>query len=125
MTPGGQRIPFLDGHCPTGDIAVKKLADHSDGLGVADYLCLRITPQNLPQGSRMIRLHVVHHHIVQRTVVETIGQIFKKPLSHSIIHSIQQDRFLVQYQIRVIADTSWNGKHIFKKIQPSVGNSRK
>ena len=67
MPAGTECIILLHDHGPGVNIKVIELLDDGHGLGVADHLYLRISAYNLPQGGAVVRLHVVHHHVIQGT----------------------------------------------------------
>ena len=120
MAASGQSISFLDHHRTAGEVQVKELSDHRDGLGIAHHLYLGPAAQQIAQGGTVVRLHVVHHHIVQRTARQGKLQILKKPLPHGLVYRVHQDRLFIQHQIAVIADAPGDRKHVFKLGQPAV-----
>ena len=124
VAAGAEGIPLLHHHSPVGDITVKKLADHGDSLGVGHHLGARPAAQQLAQGGAVVRLHVIHHHIVQGPAGQGKLQVLEEPLPHGLVHRVQQDGLLIQHQIGVIADAPGNGKHILKLRQLPVRASQ-
>ena len=111
---GGQGIPLFHRHSAAGQVQIKELADHGDGLGVAHHLGLGIPAQDLSQGGAVVRLHVVHYHIVQVPSMQTVFQVFQETVPHRFVRCIQQNGLFVQHQIGVIGDSPGNRIHILK-----------
>ena len=124
VAAGAEGIPLLYHHSAIGDVVVKELADHGNGLGVGHDLDIGPAAQQVPQGGAVVRLHVIHHHIVQGTARQSEFQILKKPLPHGLVHRVQQDGLFVQHQIGVVADAPGNGEHILEFGQPPVGGAQ-
>lgn len=124
VAAGGERIPLLYHNGAAGDVAVKELADHGNGLGVGHHLNVRPAAQQLAQSGAVVRLHMVHDHVVQGPSRQGKLQILKEPLSHGLIHRVQQHGLLIQHQIGVVADAPGDGKYIFKLGQPPVRGSQ-
>ena len=117
---GGERVPLLHYHSPAGEVLPGELGQHGERLRVAHYPGLWPTAQNPRQRRAVVRLHMVHHHIVQRASAQAVLQILLEPHGHGLLHGIQQHRLLVQHQIGVVADASGDGKDILKKGQAAV-----
>ena len=124
MASGVQRVALLDCHRTVGNVAVKKLADHGNGLGVAHDLRLGIGLQDLHQGSGVIWLHVVHHHIIQGTSLKSKSQVLQEPVPHRLIGGIHQDGFFIFHKIGIVADAPWDREYVFKKGQSPVGDTQ-
>ena len=124
MAAQGQGVPLLHRLETALHLHGEELADHGQGLGVADDGGLRVAAQHLAQGGGMVRLHVVDHNVVQFPALEGIFQVFKEPLRNGLVHRVQQGRFFVPDQIGVIGNAPGNGVHIFKQGQAAVGASQ-
>lgn len=59
------------------DVKGEVVADHVADLRVADDLRLGIAAHGLLERLGVVRLHVVHDDVVQRTAAEHMGEIFK------------------------------------------------
>ena len=105
---GAQGVPLFDQQSPAGVDAVK-LPDQIDGLAVAHHGGLRVAQHQISQRGGVVGLHVVDEHIVQRSAVQRMLQIFKELGLDGAVHGIQQDGFLVQQQIGVIGHPAGNG----------------
>ena len=64
MTSGAKGIIFLDHNGPGINIKIIKLFDNRNRFRVAHNLYARIPQHNLPEGGAVVRLHVVHHHVI-------------------------------------------------------------
>ena len=97
MPSGGDGVPLLDQHGPLGVGAVE-LADHVQGLAVADDGGLRVADHQIPQGGGVVGLHVVDEHIVQAGVL----QIFKELGLDRAVHRVEQDGLFIQQEVGVV-----------------------
>ncbi|MPM91055.1 hypothetical protein SDC9_138180 [bioreactor metagenome] len=62
----------------------------------------------------MVGLHVVDKDIVQRATVKRVLQVFEELGLHRAVHSIKQDGFFIQKQVRVKRHALGNGKDCLK-----------
>ena len=97
VPPGGDRVSLFHYHAAVGDVGVEKLADHGDGLGAGRHLGLGMGAEHRAQGGTVVRLHMVHHHIVQGTALEGVLQVLVKVGAHGAVRRVQQDGLLVHH----------------------------
>ena len=104
MLPGGERLALLHDPDSAGIILAEKLADHHGRFFAANDLRLRMAQQQLRKRCGMIRFHMLHNHIFQRTPGQHMGQILKKHPADGLVDRIEQNGLLIQKQIRVVGD---------------------
>ena len=114
VAAGGEHVSLLHHQGIFRHGAAEELADHGEGLGIAHHLGLRMAAQQRAQSGAVIRLHVVHHHIVQLPVLKQVIQILKEQLPHGEIHRVQEDGLLVQQQIGIVGNAPGDGVSVFK-----------
>ena len=107
-----QRI--ADGH------AALKLRDHGRNAVGADKGRLRMAQQQLGKRAAVIRLHVLHDEIIQRTSVQAVRHVFKKDLADRGVDRVKQDGFFVQQQIGIVGNAVRNGIDALKQRQTAV-----
>ena len=119
---GGQRLPLLDNGDAPRQLRPEELADHGLGHGAAQHLRLGIVPQQVSQLRCVVRLHVVHHHVVQLPSRQGVGQVLPKRMAHRAVHRVEQHGLFVCQQIAVEADALRHIVHALKHRQtPAVG----
>ena len=96
---------------------------HSESLIVSDNLYVRILLTQQTDTSRMIRLHMIYHEIIQRTSVQGIHYFFQENIRVTNIDRIDQYGFLVYDQVRVIGNAVWQRPHILEEGLLTVINS--
>ena len=105
------------------DVKGEVVADHVADLRVADDLRLGITAHGLLERLGVVRLHVVHDDVVQRTAAEHMGEIFKELTGDGLIHRVEQDGLLVEQDIGVVRHAARDGIHALKQRQTAVGRT--
>ena len=70
--------------------------------------------QHLSKGGAVIRLHMVHDHIIQLPLSQQMLQIFQEYVADGLVHRIQQHGFFVHQQVRIIGHTPGDGVDVFK-----------
>ena len=101
---GGEGVALLHQDGALGEIAAQKLLHHGLDLGVADDLGLGIAAQQQLLGGGVVRLHVLHHQVVQLPPVQGVGHVFQKDAVHGLVHRVEEDGLLIEKQIGVIGD---------------------
>ena len=96
-------------------IKIEKLFHHVGSLGRAEYGYLRITADNIGNGSAVIRFHMVHNQIIQIPSLQNTFQVFHKRVGKCRVGCIEQRAFLIHKNIRVIGYASGNRINIFKQ----------
>ena len=120
MLAHGEAVPFLHHMQPSAQIQSEELSQHGLDLGVADDLRLRVAQAERLNGCGVVRLHVGDEQVVQLPSVQGVGHIFEKDSTYSLIHRVEQNRFLVQQQIGVIGDAVGYAVNALEAGKPSV-----
>ena len=71
--------------------------DHQHILHVFACSCGRLAERRA-----VVRLHVIHHHIVQGPAGQGKLQVLEEPLPHGLVHRVHQDRLFIQHQIGIV-----------------------
>jgi len=111
---GGDGVPLVHQLGPLG-VGGVELADHVQGLAVADNGGLRVADHQIPQGGGVIGLHVVDEHIVQFPPVQGVFQILKELGLHRPVHRVKENRLLVQQQVGVEGHAPGDGVGALKQ----------
>ncbi|MPM49176.1 hypothetical protein SDC9_95904 [bioreactor metagenome] len=111
---------LVDEHQPLLRQSSEKLADHGCNFGVADHLGVRISREELFERCRMVRLHVLDDHIVERTSAQHIGHILKKDLAHGLVDRVKQDGTLIHQQIGIVGNPAGHRIDSLKHGKPAV-----
>ena len=100
----------------------EELADHGLGHGGAEDLHMGEAQHQILQLGGVVRLHVVHHNVVQRPAVQRVQQILTKLADHLGVHRVKQDGLFVQEQVAVVRHAVWHAEDSLKHGQtPAVG----
>ena len=111
---GGDGVPLVHQLGPLG-IGGVELADHVQGLAVADDGGLRVADHQIPQGGGVVGLHMVDEHIVQLPPVQSVLQILKELGLHRTVHRVKENRLLVQQQVGVEGHAPGDGVGALKQ----------
>ena len=120
VAAGVQRVALLDQHRAGGEIHAQKLLHHGLDLGVADDLGLGIALQQQLLGGGVVRLHVLHHQVVQLAAVQGMGHILQKYAVHGLVHRVEEDGLLVEKQVRVIGNAVGHAVDALEAGKPPV-----
>ena len=115
MPPRAERLPVLHHGHATGGLLVEKLPDHVLGGGTAQHRHLRVLPHHVGDLCGVIRLHVVHHQIVGGFPLQRVRHVLPERAPHSVVHRVEQHRFLVLQHIAVVAHAVRHAEHTFKQ----------
>ena len=100
----------------------EKLADHGLGHGGAKDLHMGEAQHQILQLGGVVRLHVVHHDVVQGAAIQGVVQIFPELADHLGVHRVKQDGLFVQKQVAVVRHAVWHAEDSLKHGQtPAVG----
>ena len=101
VPPGAEGVPLLH-HADAALVpGAKELGQHIPGGGGAHHGGLRVPGQQVPDVSGVVRLHVLHHQIVQSPASQPVGHVFQKAAAHGGVGGVEQHRFPVHQQIAV------------------------
>ena len=117
---GGERVPLLDEDGAGINVKVEVLADHDLNLGVADHLDLGIAQDELAKGRGVVRLHVVHDHIVQLAAGQDVLDVLKEHAAYGLVHRVQKHGLFVQNDVRIVGNAARDGKDVLKQREPAV-----
>ena len=108
VAAGGDGVPLVDQQGPLG-IGTVELADHIQGLAVADDGGLRVADHQIPQGGGVVGLHVVDEHIVQAAAAQGVLQIFKELGLDRAVYRVEQDGLFIQQEVGVVGHPAGDG----------------
>ena len=93
----------------------EELGHHQKGLGIAHHGCLGIALQEFHNIGRMVRLHVLHHQIIQLPGPQHSGNVFQPLLPEVLIHGVHHGYLLIQNHIGIVRHAI--GHHILSLEQ--------
>ena len=120
MLARGQLVAFLDDQRTRGNVRSVELGKHADRLGTAYHLRLRIAAQHVVDHRTVIRLHMLNNHVVQRTAVQRVNDVFDILTADGLVRRVKQHGFLIQQHIAVIGYPLGDREQIFKAAQAAV-----
>ena len=120
MAAGAEGVHLLDQHGAAVDVEGEELLNHLYRLGVADDFHLGIAQNQLLNGAAVVGLHVVDDEIVQPAPVQYVGDVFEELVADALVHSVQQDGFLVQQYVGVVGNAPGDGVDVLKQRQTAV-----
>lgn len=101
VPPGAEGVPLLH-HADAPLVpGAEELGQHILGGGGAHHGGLRVPHQQVPDIGGVVRLHVLHHQVIQGPAIEPVGHVFQKYPAHGGIGGVKQHRFPVGQQIAV------------------------
>lgn len=118
VPPGAEGIPLLHHMDALLKAGAEELGHHGLGHSAAIDLHLREAQHQLLQLRRVIRLHVVYHHVVQRPPLQRMEEIFPEGAAHRRIRRVKQYGLFIPQQIAVEGDAVGYVEHTLKHGQP-------
>ena len=118
VPPGAEGIPLLHHMDALLKAGAEELGHHGLGHSAAIDLYLWEAQHQLLQLRRVIRLHVVYHHAVQRPPLQRMEEIFPEGAAHRRIRRVKQYGLFVPQQIAVEGDACRYVEHALKHGQP-------
>ena len=104
VPPGAEGVPLLH-HVDAALVpGAEELGQHIPGGGGAHHGGLRVPGQQIPDVGGVVRLHMLHHQIVQSPASQPVGHVFQKAAAHGGVGGVEQHRFPVHQQIAVEGD---------------------
>ena len=124
VVTGRERIVLLDLHDLTLQVELsEELLNHRVGLCAAHNRSLRVTEQHFGKRSAVIRLHVIHYDVVERTAVQHSLDVFEEYPADCVIYGIEQDGLLVHNQVRIVGNAERNRVAVLKLSESTVAGS--
>ena len=120
VVAGLQHVALLDDLHGGRYVEGKVLGHHVGGLLVAHHPDTGIAANHLLNGGGVVRLHMLHHQVVQLPTGKHMLHILKKHLIHAVIHRIKQHGLVVQQQIGVVGHAMRHVVHALKYGQTAV-----
>ena len=122
VTPGAQGIALLDDVNVAVKLIAEELAHHVLRHSAAVDLQIGPQEQQILQLSRVVGLHMVHHHAVQRTTIQGMEQILPELAADGTVHRVEEDGFLIRQQIAVEGNAIGDVEHALKHGKaPAIG----
>ena len=120
MLAGGELVAFLDDERAVGNIEVVELREHLRRLRGADQLGLRVAAHDGVDHRAVVRLHMLHDHVIERAAVQRVDNVFDILAADGLVRRIHQHGLVIEQDIAVVGHTARNGEKVFKSAQAAV-----
>ena len=117
---GRELIAFLDHERALGNVKVVELREHLRSLGGADHLGLRVAAHDGVDHGAVVRLHVLHDHVIERTAVQRMNDVLDELTADGLVRRIEQHGLVIEQDIAVVGHPARNGEKVFKSAQAAV-----
>ena len=120
MLAGRELVALLDHERALGNVKVVELREHLRSLGGADQLGLRVAAHDGVDHGAVVRLHVLHDHVIERTAVQRMNDVLDKLPADGLVRRIEQHGLVIEQDIAVVGHPARNGEKVFKSAQAAV-----
>ena len=120
MLAGRELVALLDHERALGNVKVVELREHLRSLGGADQLGLRVAAHDGVDHGAVVRLHVLHDHVVERTAVQRMNDVLDELTADGLVRRIEQHGLVIEQDIAVVGHPARNGEKVFKSAQAAV-----
>ena len=120
MLAGGELVAFLDDERAVGNIEVVELREHLRRLCGADQLGLRVAAHDRVDHRAVVRLHMLHDHVIERAAVQRVDNVFDILAADGLVRRIHQHGLVIEQDIAVVGHTARNREKVFKSAQAAV-----
>ena len=119
---GADGVALFDGHQLCG-LGAEELLHHLCCFGSGDHRSLGVAQQEVHQRGGMVGLHVVDDDVVEWAAREGCGDVFKELRCDRGIGGVEEDGFVIQQYIAVVADAAGDGVGVFEQGESAVAGA--